>query len=363
MDVVADNRLVGQKYGITIVNGGNAHLGNNYYIQSNDQNADDVADLKELQTTVCESLQFAELRLRFSAIDEAHQSTFEWLFQDNKAYQRWDNFTEWLKHGREIYLIEGKPGSGKSTLMRYIYYHEQCGKSLVENTSRGEPLILYHFFWLAGSPLQRSYKGMLATLAHQLIVNCSVESFATFHEKWPVALERTRSRLSDWTETELQRVVSEILNILTVSRPLLVLVDGLDEFDHQDRPSRVVSFLRGLNSWPTSRVCVSSRPLIWLEENFASAQKLRLHELTKEDIRKYAYDILQEDFSFFGSDLVEEQATILRIIESKAEGVFLWVKYALDRLRESIVGCDDAQGLKQGLEELPQGMERLFEHM
>ena len=61
--------------------------------------------------------------------------------------------------------------------------------------------------------------------------------------------------------------------------------------------------------------------------------------------------------------MAKERPAILTIITSKAEGVFLWVKYALYSLRQGIVAFDSAAELRQRLEELPKGMEELFEDM
>lgn len=58
---------------------------------------------------------------RQEEVSGAYIGTFQWIFDattdDTKA---WDNFAQWLESGDGVYWISGRPGSGKSTLMRYI---------------------------------------------------------------------------------------------------------------------------------------------------------------------------------------------------------------------------------------------------
>jgi hypothetical protein len=59
---------------------------------------------------------------RYEQVIDAHPTTFKWAFQDlPDGSHRWANLTSLLKNGNGLYLISGKPGSGKSTLMKHIY--------------------------------------------------------------------------------------------------------------------------------------------------------------------------------------------------------------------------------------------------
>ena len=70
----------------------------------------------DLETSFCKMitarLQFAELPDRFESIPEAHQQTFNWLFdqpREHSEHTSWDSFTDWLedKDGQIIYWITG----------------------------------------------------------------------------------------------------------------------------------------------------------------------------------------------------------------------------------------------------------------
>lgn len=75
-----------------------------------------------------DSLKFKMINAREEEIRDAHASTFNWIFDPSGkplsgiiqssrfGKSRWDNFVEWLEYGTGIYWINGKAGSGKSTV-------------------------------------------------------------------------------------------------------------------------------------------------------------------------------------------------------------------------------------------------------
>lgn len=355
-DVTKEHGLVsGHYYGTINISGGNAFLGDVFKTKS----CSKCSDIDAYRRRLCDSLRFAEINLRFNSVAEAYSQTFEWLFDGPSYQQPWDNFVDCLQKGEEMYLIEGKAGSGKSTLMRFIYQHTSVKNVLSRKYNLTTPIVLYHFFWLIGNELQRSFKGMLATLAFQLVKDWPSESFEAFYQDHALETFEWKTSLLDWSEAQLETIIFQFTD--AADRAVFFLLDGLDEYEHCDKPGRFLAFISKLNSNRYVRLCVSSRPLVWLDRTFH--KKLMLHHLTQGDIRKYASETLYEQFNLFVSDLATEHEAILQIITSKAEGVFLWVTYALNSLLEGIIAFDDANGLKQRLQELPKGMEDLFQHM
>lgn len=258
---------------------------------------------------ILESLRFPEMDARLNSIPESHTETFEWLFKDASIVAGesldapqadaggpnviWDNFTEWLKGGEEIYLIGGKAGSGKSTLMSFIYNHQKV-QELLPCQDGSSALVLCHFFWLAGDVLQRAYKGLLATLSSQVIEHADDP---TVEIALKVKFARSQRSLADWSESALENLLFSLLSALQDTS--LVLIDGLDEFNQDDRPSRLVALLNRLTSCSGVKLCVSSRPIIWLGEQLSSAKRLELQDLTHSDILKYAKDVLQDEVGFY----------------------------------------------------------------
>ena len=66
---------------------------------------------------VLDTLSFDTMHTRQEEISDAYSETFGWIFYtDHQAMSPWDNFAEWLVSGEEVYWINGKAGSGKSTV-------------------------------------------------------------------------------------------------------------------------------------------------------------------------------------------------------------------------------------------------------
>jgi hypothetical protein len=76
----------------------------------------------KVQEEIIRSLAYPKMTFRYKRIVEAYPTTFKWVFRDPTADQLpWSNFSHWLKTGNSVYWINGKAGSGKSTLIKHIF--------------------------------------------------------------------------------------------------------------------------------------------------------------------------------------------------------------------------------------------------
>jgi hypothetical protein len=337
---------LGKAYGDIGIYDGKAHIGDTYHFN--------VPKNEDSQTPLLQSLAFPEALTRYNSIELSHPQTFEWLFAD-VPLQDSVSLPAWLDHGTGIYLLEGKPGAGKSTLMKFIANHPFVRDRFVSRSIRTNLNVLKHFFWLAGSDLQKSFRGLLADFAYQAASLWPNQAEAIVSQQ-----RAKRKRLDDWTTIDLEHFVINVL--ANAGEDTLLLLDGMDEFDPAERPIKLVTFLNKLTMYPNIKLCVSSRPLTWVQQGFSSLSKVMLHELTRSDIDRFATEVLREEFKLAGYKDDSELAEILDIIREKAEGVFLWVKYALRSLAEGLDEFDDATNLKMRLEALPSGMEELYMH-
>ena len=77
----------------------------------------DKGERKRMTAAFMRSLSFLEMQNRYSTIVEPHERTFRWIFEKSEKYAfPWSNFVDWLQHGNGVYWVNGKAGSGKSTL-------------------------------------------------------------------------------------------------------------------------------------------------------------------------------------------------------------------------------------------------------
>ena len=106
---------------------------------------------------------------RQESISTAARNTYQWVLDE--SYQGpWDNFPEWLRSDRPVYWVSGKPGSGKSTLMNYIWTErkEDLEKNLLHWSTDHTLVVASVFFWANGSSeMQKSANGFLRALIHQ----------------------------------------------------------------------------------------------------------------------------------------------------------------------------------------------------
>ena len=123
----------------------------------------------EIEDTVLEALEYRMMPARSAEVHENYEKTFNWIFEDSDAHRKhWSNFRSWLHEDSGCYWIRGKAGSGKSTLMKFIAASEKTKEALNEWTGPRQLITCSHFFWHAGTELQKNVQGLLRTLLHQI---------------------------------------------------------------------------------------------------------------------------------------------------------------------------------------------------
>ncbi|KAE8444628.1 hypothetical protein EG329_014376 [Mollisiaceae sp. DMI_Dod_QoI] len=289
-----------------------------------------------------------------SATDELDEE----LAEDHP--RQWDSFSEWLKsENNKVYWISGKAGSGKSTLMKYLVEENPRTNSGLD-VWHPRAFIISHFLWSPGNSLQRSIKGILLSMLHNIFLNnsnlldCMVQDFPDILSK---------DHHSDWAVPELERLTFRAL--FDASRATCIFLDGLDEIIPSDGVPMLLEFLSRLEKVPLVKICLSSRPEFIIEKRFANYPKLRLHHLTEQDIRCYVEDYLKKNVFRSATNNAEDVDLewFLHTVCQKADGVFLWVHLALKSLEEGFGNNDDISDLNHRLDLLPNGLHELFKNM
>lgn len=81
-------------------------------------------------------------------------------------------FNQWIVDGTGIWFIEGKPGSGKSSLMSYIRAHLQCESRKAapfDMALKGCHILSFFFFRPSGSKLTKCFEGLWRSLCYQVL--------------------------------------------------------------------------------------------------------------------------------------------------------------------------------------------------
>ncbi|KAM7211192.1 hypothetical protein V8F06_013427 [Rhypophila decipiens] len=303
------------------------------------------------------SLQFPAMGERKSRVSKAHDKTFRWIFKDDIS-RPWDSFTTWLRSEDQVYWISGKPGSGKSTLMKYLVGQEITREILAE----WDPsvTIVSFYLWSAGVKLQKSVQGVLCALLSQ-ILQSDEELVCTLLGRDIECLEKRR--YSDWSDEELEALLVNAIN--ASNRRICMFLDGLDEIDRREGPFPMIQLVQTLQSKTHAKLCLSSRPEAEFQDAFGEGQTLRLEDLTKEDIKIYVEDYFQKHLSFWDTEnAATENKTwrreITHEILNRAHGVFLWVFLVLRSLRSGTSNADSYDQLFRRVRQLPSTLEQLY---
>lgn len=324
------------------------------------------------------SLSFATLMDRRESVERAHVSTFQWIHKDSQTELPWASFVDWLRYGMGIYWINGKVGSGKSTLMRYVYESEATWLEL-GTWAGGSPREVYgFFFWNSGDEDQKSQRGLLRSLLFEilqrhryLMPEVMPNIWAAWSARAKAALQHRLPHDSPFlppepqrpTMAELKRVFQKLLKTLEKTTKLCFLIDGLDEYegDYAD----IIDFFQQCAESPSIKICISSRPLLMFEQSFERFPTLRLQDLTQGDIDHYVRDRLyshkymrqlSQNRNTEVSDLVQE-------IVTKAQGVFLWVKLVVRSLLHGLSDYNRISDLQRRVRHLPGDLEKLYANM
>ena len=300
---------------------------------------------------------FDEINKRMNEVSLSHPKTFEWIFDDN-IKRPWDSFATWLKGDELVYWINGKAGSGKGTLMKFIAHDSRTKSLLAQRYPNIDVLILTFYFWLSGSRKQRTLKGLLCSLIRQIML-----SNESLFEKTIYGDETllTKRSIDDWSNHELQRLLMTKLLL----RPICVFIDGLDELDPGENIDNLWSLIDQLSATSNVKICVSSRPEISFVKRLSQHKKIRLQDLTLKDMEICIRDELERLRAKCPPASLDQQHfdKIVRLMLNKADGVFLWVYYALSSLIRGMRNEDGFKDLLDRIEELPSEMQQLYLQM
>jgi len=181
-------------YESVVVSGGNVQLGDTYTCNNKDD------PVRQRYEQIVSSTSWPQMSLRKNQIVDSYPDTFSWVFDHDDGQHPWDNFMQWLSGSDTTYWVAGKPGSGKSTLMKFLASHSRIDELLCSSQHR-QPVILYFYFWASGMEMQRSLQSCLRTLLNQLLHALPREIEDLLKRQWDPLWTMTANKrtIDDWS--------------------------------------------------------------------------------------------------------------------------------------------------------------------
>ena len=344
-------------------------------------------------TDCLSSLDNHERSAREHQIESAYGETYKWIFDGQSPYRQWlGTFTS---PENPLFWIQGKPGCGKSTLMKYAI--ENGTREALKDIDTAPWSLIPFFFHDRGSAIQKSVDGLLQEILFRILLICpdlvrhvyknrlqsdgfrhrllqlkSSGSRIEFEDEPVVAkfageLETASPTVtSNWTSSAVQSSLFSIVGQSEIPINLLLFIDALDEHDGSHR--RLTDILSRLGESSTGmgrvRLCLASRPEPAFQMAFSNHPSLRLHEHTQRDIEAYVYGHLEDVLESEGqTEYGLELRNLTLQITKKAEGVFIWVKLVVNELVDGIVDGNSLTQLGEILDTIPGELNDLYQRI
>ncbi|KAI6085130.1 hypothetical protein F4821DRAFT_279668 [Hypoxylon rubiginosum] len=318
-----------------------------------------------IEQTVIEQLRFDSIYDRYTTLRRAHDRTLTWLLDVN-GQRNSTTFLDWCISESDIFWVTGKPGSGKSTLMKFLCEDPRTAELLKSWAGPKRLVTANYFFWsMAKHPLQKSQEGLLRSLIYQILRQCPELTFkvhsmaATSH---PGSVSEFNLVLTIPALSDMFRALCKLLVQSNIK--LCLFIDGLDEYTGlTEEPDDIINLISQLSSPGNVKICLSSRPWNKFEKAYGCdrTEKLAMQDFNAVDIRAYVNDNLMngevyqelEDYDLRSPELVEQ-------IVSSANGVFLWVFLVVRSLKEGLENGDRIIDLQKRLSSYPTDLDEYF---
>ncbi|KAJ5983604.1 hypothetical protein N7481_005703 [Penicillium waksmanii] len=293
----------------------------------------------ESRKLLLDSLNFGQIASRKLNIKSAHPKTCRW-FHEHPDYQAWLDPTRLVDHHGFLW-VSGKPGAGKSTIMKSTYSDMKK-----RHNRRRNVLVASFFFNARGEYLERSILGMYRSLLFQLLKGYpSLQS----------VLDDSDVISHGCTSLNVLKDLFSTAVLSLGERSLTCFVDALDECDEQQAVD-MVQYFEDLAEQSTSenilfKVCFSSRhyPYLTLKKGIRLTLEDQIGH--SQDLETYVTGRLQIQDPVLKAEL---QTGLL----DKASGVFMWVVLVVDILNKE----ERRTGLylRNRLDEIPSDLSDLF---
>lgn len=296
---------------------------------------------------------------RLDQILEVHAETLGWMYDEQGP-----GIAPWLRSGSGVFWIQGKPGSGKSTAMKFLLQDERT-RALLNMGAGGVRFDVIGCFFT--DRVQASWNGILHSMVYQLISH----NRDAAHVVLPFWREATKQRIkgkSLWSVDAIENVLRVLKSKNDLSLRVCFLIDAIDE--HDGNHARMCRFLHDICSLPSAtsvfKVCAASRPENDLRDLFWTSSTISIHDWTRGDMQRFVSQKLSQHPRWKTLVVGHDTATAARIendIVSRAKGVFLWVRLIIKELLGGLTNGYALLELEMQMNEFPDDLDEFFAHI
>ncbi|KAL8402645.1 hypothetical protein RB596_009127 [Gaeumannomyces avenae] len=289
------------------------------------------------------SLAFQDMDGRPNDIANAADGTCEWLLEH-------ETLKQWTRQPRGLLWIKGKPGSGKSTLMKYAL-------RALPSIYGTDTLAFSFFFHGRGNELQRTPLGLLRSLLHQLLkhVPGALPDLIDYYEK-KRKTEGEPGEKWQWDLQPLRDFLKSSLPKILERFPVILFIDALDECGEKPARELISQFESLLSSVPPNGsqfgVCFSCRqyPILQLRDGLTVL--LDTEEAHTQDIATFVKACVSTNHL---------NADVGDLVIKSAQGVFMWARLVLEQAVE--LGCDGGspREIEAAIRRTPQDLNNLYD--
>ncbi|KAL9570443.1 hypothetical protein ACKAV7_005451 [Fusarium commune] len=299
------------------------------------------ADLGNRRQQLLESLEFDQIDSRKTTIKTAYSKTCRW-FLKHPDYLDWLDSEKRPQHHGFLW-IRGKPGAGKSIIMKFIY------TKMKKSDIPMKALTASFFFNARGGLLEKSVLGMYRSLLLQLL-----EGFPDLQRILDDDDLISRNQVACPPLNVLKDLFRSVASSLG-KRSFTCFVDALDECDEQQVKDMVYFFEELAEQCVENnvrfQVCFPSRHYPYVDIKSGIRLILEGQDGHIEDLKSY----INSHLRIQDPALVDE---LKQMMVDKAAGVFLWVALVVKFLNK-----EDRRGrlaLRRRLQEVPSELSKLF---
>lgn len=276
---------------------------------------------------------------RKNQIRNAETATCEWIWSTT--------FATWLVNDDDrAFWISGKPGSGKSTLVKYLSGAPRVKENHLQGR-RPRIVIDFYFDFRQGQRTGNTEEGLLRTLLREIAAHL------------PTIGRKFDGRSLDGNEMSIDEMLHLLYGTLAdAQQPFLAFIDGLDEYDGE--MDILMNLLKSLNRLNNLKVCLASRPEPLIRAALESCPRISMSDHNTAGIQHYIRTRVAEFQPYLK---VVDIPEIQDIMLDRAEGVFLWVHLALANIAWACVNGASVDEVKDKLDALPRKVEELYERI